>query len=699
MWCLVAVSVALDRTTSGIDVDRGLNAAQAGHLRLAAAAPNVSGSEPAARPGPDAILDERYAKNASGSGSANASANESGSGPAARSRPDPAIEERKNASGAVKLAAADVSQPTISPLSEKPTASPLSEKDQIASEIASKIAANAAHRRSLEGVTPSTETAPAFVLATRPSDLTAAEILFLLQQKEDAVDHEDYKKAQTLKDQIADAPKSERDDALQMLFTQKATAALVKDRSKVESIQRQISALILMDGKGDYAQDHRPRSYRRLGGVGADATDVAEWKAAAANAAPVNDAVTLVDKGVHTTGSGDAGAAVSATGIGGAAASAASSGGAAASTARLPPHAIAFEAQMVAQLGRSGLLVINVLVLSMGLLHYRLSSQAKVGSVDALWYGACVVSALAFIFALRHHASAQGVKDISSTKIVGFALSLQLIYSMTYCSLSHVHSNTVFQELWGNFGVLSVCTIPGIFDTFSKLIVVFCVARMDAGTFFVVYSLRTVCVALFNRGLNILGPPQKLTSASAWCLGIIACGVSAYLICSPVASIVKSPKPWHLVFYAALSALYSAISIQTEGHLKENFVDFHMQGIWSAISGLLAVFVLGRTVWGLDEEIEVGQTSTWASLDLSLFLPTLLLAVHGIAAAQVVRRLDSSWVEAELASVLVLAVMVESIFFHGTYALPAIYGITAVYMGIAGLILDRMERRAELGKD
>ena len=82
------------------------------------------------------------------------------------------------------------------------------------------------------------------------------------------------------------------------------------------------------------------------------------------------------------------------------------------------------------------------------------------------------------------------------------------------------------------------------------------------------------------------------------CLGIIACGVSAYLICSPVASIVKSPKPWHLVFYAALSALYSAISIQTEGHLKENFVDFHMQGIWSAISGLLAVFVLGRTVWG-----------------------------------------------------------------------------------------------------
>ena len=31
-----------------------------------------------------------------------------------------------------------------------------------------------------------------------------------------AVDHEDYKKAQTLKDQIADAPKSERDDALQM---------------------------------------------------------------------------------------------------------------------------------------------------------------------------------------------------------------------------------------------------------------------------------------------------------------------------------------------------------------------------------------------------------------------------------------------------------------------------------------------------
>ena len=58
--------------------------------------------------------------------------------------------------------------------------------------------------------------------------------------------------------------------------------------------------------------------------------------------------------------------------------------------------------------------------------------------------------------------------------------------------------------------------------------------------------------------------------------------------------------------------------------------------------------------------------------------------MHGIAAAQVVRRLDSSWVEAELASVLVLAVMVESIFFHGTYALPAIYGITAVYMGIAG---------------
>ena len=56
----------------------------------------------------------------------------------------------------------EVSQPTISPLSEKPTASPLSEKDQIASEIASKIAANAAHRRSLEGVTPSTETAPAF---------------------------------------------------------------------------------------------------------------------------------------------------------------------------------------------------------------------------------------------------------------------------------------------------------------------------------------------------------------------------------------------------------------------------------------------------------------------------------------------------------------------------------------------------------
>ena len=52
-------------------VDRGLNAAQAGHLRLAAAAPNVSGSVPAA---PDAILDERYAKNASGSGSANASA-------------------------------------------------------------------------------------------------------------------------------------------------------------------------------------------------------------------------------------------------------------------------------------------------------------------------------------------------------------------------------------------------------------------------------------------------------------------------------------------------------------------------------------------------------------------------------------------------------------------------------------------------
>ena len=43
---------------------------------------------------------------------------------------------------------------------------------------------------------------------------------------------------------------------------------------------------------------------------------------------------------------------------GGAAASAASSGGTAASTARLPPHAIAFEAQMVAQLGRSGLLVI-----------------------------------------------------------------------------------------------------------------------------------------------------------------------------------------------------------------------------------------------------------------------------------------------------------------------------------------------------
>merc|ERR1719281_1423292 len=141
---------------------------------------------------------------------------------------------------------------------------------------------------------------------------------------------------------------------------------------------------------------------------------------------------------------------------------------------------------------------------------------------------------------------------------------------------------------------------------------VFCLARIDAGTFFVVYALRTVCLALFNRGLNLWSTPQKFTTASGWCLVILACGVGVYLLVSHVSSAIHFQKPWQLLLYAALSALYSAIALKCQDHLKENFVDFHLQGISSAVAGLLATIILGRTIWGIDEDVEDGRT--WAYL-------------------------------------------------------------------------------------
>jgi hypothetical protein len=334
--------------------------------------------------------------------------------------------------------------------------------------------------------------------------------------------------------------------------------------------------------------------------------------------------------------------------------------------------------------------VVGLLLVVTAGLHWWLSRVGVDGVGDGAFV-ACVAYALynglsvLFNFILRIGGQSEG-HGLSAAHIVVAALLLKLALSL---GLFMHEVGGSLAVAWGEVvdgrGTLLRCALPGIAYVLSDALRTHCMLHMDLGTFTILYSLRTVGIAV----LWVLVFATPLSWVKWVALGAMACGNVLQRSVhwhSGASSASKEAELFFMNLTLAAVALACVGGLANEVLLKTHRAPLNLQNAALYTWGLLALALCGHSQgvsW---------SPSEWAHLGPIGLAAVVVMAVQGIATSHLLKHLGNVWKEAAIALQIIISFAIEVEVFHTQFAMLAIVGVCTVFVGMSLFILDGMAK-------
>lgn len=301
-------------------------------------------------------------------------------------------------------------------------------------------------------------------------------------------------------------------------------------------------------------------------------------------------------------------------------------------------------------------------------------------------YGLYVGLALLYQILFRV-AETSGVEGLSATSIVGAALVLKLLLSV---ALYAQEGRDAWSEIVEERDTLLRCAIPGIAYVLSDALRAYCLMNMDMSAFTMVYSLRTVGIAV----LWVLVFSQSLSWLKWVALAVMALGnfLHRSVEWSSGGDVVSKEASAFLFELALLSVALACVgSVVNELLLKSRTASINLQNCAMYTWGLLGLCMLGPS-----EGVSWNPVK-WFYLGYIGFAAMLVYALHGIATSRLLKYLGNIWKETAIACNVVFSFVIEVCVFKTQYAAFAVAGVVVVFIGMSMFILDGPARKSADG--